>query len=99
MANDKVNELMAKLQADPEALGEIAKLADEESAVRFFVDAAQKYGVDLTEDEVRAAIAEALEARAAASDATASKLRKVGEDALEAVAGGINSYACDRFFV
>ena len=88
MANDKVNELLAKLQADPEALGEIAKLADEESAVRFFVDAAQKHGVDLTEDEIRATVAEEMKARAALSDAAAAKLRQVGEGDLEAVAGG-----------
>ena len=50
--------------------------------------AAKQLDVDLTEDEVRETVAEAVQAQKEATEAAAGALQQMGDEDLEAVAGG-----------
>ena len=56
MAIEKVKELLKTVGTDPEAqkaLQQMDKSADMEGIIRYFAEAAQRLGFDLTEEEIR----------------------------------------------
>ena len=90
MALDKINELLEKL-SDPkvqEALKGLVAPTNEEEAVRYIAGAAKQLDVDLTEEEAREVVAEAVQAQKEATEAAAGTLQQVDDEDLEAVAGG-----------
>ena len=91
MANEKIQELLKAIQADPtaqERLLGLEKAQNEEETVRGVIRAAKALGFDLTEAELKDYIEAAAAARRARTDAQTNKVQTIEDETLEKVAGG-----------
>ena len=91
MAIEKIKELLKAIKTDPEAQAKLAGLVkgeSEDGIVRFYAEAAKLLGFDVSEDELRAAVADAAQGRAEKTEAAAEKVSALADEALEQVAGG-----------
>ena len=91
MAIEKIKELLKAIKTDPEAqakLGGLVKPSDEDGIVRFYAEAAKKLGFEISEADVRAAVADAAQLCAEKTEAAAEQLSALADDALEQVSGG-----------
>ena len=88
MSMEKLTALLDAVRTDPRAkelLKDAAEPKSEEEMIRLCADIAPKLGFDITEDEIRAGIAEMVRER---MEKTAADMEKLPEDELKNAAGG-----------
>ena len=91
MANEKVRELLEAFRNDPKAqelLKSVEKPSDEDGMIRCYLEAAQKLGYDLKEEELTAYVRDQNEARKAKTDALAEGIQNLDDSEIECVTGG-----------
>ena len=91
MAIEKVKELLKAVKTDPEAqakLSGLTKPSDEEGAIRYYAEAAKLLGFDVTEKDIREAVAAASREQKNKTEAAAGRVEALSDDEMARASGG-----------
>ena len=91
MAVEKIKELLKKIKTDTkaqEALQGLIKPADQDGVIHYYAEAAKKLGFDVTEQDIRDAVTDAMKEIAGRTEAAAGQIEALTDEVLEKAAGG-----------
>ena len=97
MAENKLKELLKKVESDPEArkkVEDLEKPADEKGVIAYYLEVAKRLEADLSEEDIQQAFAEMLKERQSKTNAAVEKVGAMSDEALAEVAGGKYGNKC-----
>ena len=97
MSDNKLKELLKKLDKDPEArkkVEDLEKPTDEKGVIAYYLEVAKRLEADLSEEDIQQAFAEMLKERQSKTNAAVEKVGAMSDEALAEVTGGKYTQKC-----